>query len=579
MVTSIDDLAEYGPFYGETDEEELKQNLLARVVFDKSMEGMIVTNQKGIIQTINPAFEEITGFLAEELVGRHVKILSSDKHSKSFYKRIEKELSEKGQWRGELWNGKKDGTDTLELVTINSAYSKENKPRFYIGVFHDMEKIKEENELVSKKGYYDVLTGLPSRHLLHDRIAYELKKAHRQGTFVAVLILDIDDFKIVNNELSRTIGDTILEDVTYRIQDCVREEDTIARTGGDEFTILLSQLEKPENAAEVARRIFSEFKKPFLAKQQEVFLTTSMGISIYPHDGKDLGTILQNADLALTKAKTDNKNNYQFYTDTLHKKAEKKLETEAKLRHAIENWDIAVYYQPIIDLKKNKVHGAEALARWIIDGKVISPINFIPLAEETGLIIPIGEGIIKNVFTQGLYWNKEYNWNLQVSINLSARQLLSESLLTFINTIITATGISPQLITLEITENCLIQNVEQSKKILWNLKEMGINISLDDFGTGYSSLSYLREFPIDILKIDKSFIFNLNSSLKDASIVSAIISMAHSLDMTVVAEGIETKDQYKRLVESGCDYGQGYLFSKPVSSSNLEVFMHRSFLK
>jgi len=570
-------LTEYKCYYSNIDEDKLNQSLLARVVFDKSIEGMFVTDRNGMIKIINPAFTDITGYYSDEIIGRHIMYLRPEaKHSKAFYFRMEEELIEKGQWRGEVWTKHKNNNITKELVTINAAYDYKGEPQYYIVVFHDVNKILEENNLAAQKGYYDILTGLPNRQLLRDRISIELKKAYRQKKYVAILILDIDDFKKVNTELSRKAGDEILSKITDRIQRCVREEDTLARTGGDEFTILLSQIELPENTAEIARRIFAELRKPFIINSKEIFLTPSMGVSIYPHDGNNIGSILQNADLALLKAKNTYKNNFQFYTDSIHRKAEKRLETETNLRYAIKNKNITAYYQPIIDLQRNKIVGTEVLARWQLGDTVVSPDLFIPLAEETGLIIPIGEGIIHNALTQSECWKKEYNWNLQFSINLSPKQLLSENLLKFIDNILSETEISPSTISLEITENSLIENVKQSKHILKKLKEKGISISLDDFGTGYSSLNYLREFSIDYIKIDKSFVSNIHTNSKNASIVTAIISMAHSMDIRVIAEGIETKKQAYLLRKNGCDCGQGFLFSKPVPPEKLEIFLYNS---
>ena len=570
-------LTEYKCYYSNIDEDKLNQSLLARVVFDKSIEGMFVTDRNGMIKIINPAFTDITGYYSDEIIGRHIMYLRPEaKHSKAFYFRMEEELIEKGQWRGEVWTKHKNNNITKELVTINAAYDYKGEPQYYIVVFHDVNKILEENNLAAQKGYYDILTGLPNRQLLRDRISIELKKAYRQKKYVAILILDIDDFKKVNTELSRKAGDEILSKITDRIQRCVREEDTLARTGGDEFTILLSQIELPENTAEIARRIFAELRKPFIINSKEIFLTPSMGVSIYPHDGNNIGSILQNADLALLKAKNTYKNNFQFYTDSIHRKAEKRLETETNLRYAIKNKNITAYYQPIIDLQRNKIVGTEVLARWQLGDTVVSPDLFIPLAEETGLIIPIGEGIIHNALTQSECWKKEYNWNLQFSINLSPKQLLSENLLKFIDNILSETEISPSTISLEITENSLIENVKQSKHILKKLKEKGISISLDDFGTGYSSLNYLREFSIDYIKIDKSFVSNIHTNSKNASIVTAIISMAHSMDIRVIAEGIETKEQAYLLRKNGCDCGQGFLFSKPVPPEKLEIFLYNS---
>ncbi len=421
--------------------------------------------------------------------------------------------------------------------------------------------------------YHDALTGLPNRPLFTDRLIVALAQANRADQKLAVFFLDLDRFKDINDSLGHSTGDSLLKAVAERIRTCVRDGDTVARFGGDEYTLLIPRVEHIEDAAKIAEKIIETLKIPFVINGQELFVTTSIGISIFPHDGVDPETLVRNADTAMYRAKEQGRDNYQLYAPAMNARALERLALENMLRRALKQKELTVHYQPLIDLGSGSITGMEALVRWRHpELGLLLPAHFVSTAELSGLIIPIGDWVLRTACRQVHSWNKRLDAALTVSVNLSARQFSQPDLVAQVRDALRETGLAPELLELEITESNAMQNAENTIRTLRELKAAGVRISMDDFGTGYSSLNYLKRFPIDTLKLDQSFVRDSTTDPSDAAIVSAVIAMAHSLDLKVVAEGVETREQLEFLRHRNCDMIQGFYFSAPLSAEELEPF-------
>lgn len=441
-----------------------------------------------------------------------------------------------------------------------------------------LEDEREASELAAVEAghlaYHDAMTGLPNRPLFMDRLIVALAQANRANQKLAVFFLDLDRFKDINDSLGHSTGDALLKGVAERIRRCVREGDTVARFGGDEFTLLIPKIENIEDVAKIAQKIIDNLKIPFLIAEREMFVTTSIGIGIFPGDGHDPETLVRNADTAMYRAKDQGRDNYQLYAPAMNARALERLALENMLRKALSHHELRVYYQPLVDLASKRIVGLEALVRWQHpDLGFLLPAHFISTAELSGLIIPIGQWVLLTACKQLRQWQKRVDSDLTVSVNLSARQFQQPNLVSSVAEVLDESGIDPRSLELEITESNAMQNAEVTIHTLRELKALGVRISMDDFGTGYSSLNYLKRFPIDTLKLDQSFVREVNTDRRDAAIVSAVISMAHSLDLTVVAEGVETEEQLGFLRQERCDRIQGFLFSAPMSAEELEPYL------
>ena len=422
--------------------------------------------------------------------------------------------------------------------------------------------------------YHDALTGLPNRPLFVDRLIVALAQASRAEQKLAVFFLDLDRFKDINDSLGHSVGDSLLKVVAERIRRCVRDGDTVARFGGDEFTLLIPRVELVEDVAKIAQKIIETLKIPFVICEQELFVTTSIGISLFPNDGVDPETLVRNADSAMYRAKEQGRDNYQLYAPAMNARAVERLALENMLRRALKHKELVVHYQPLIDLATGSIVGVEALVRWKHpELGLLLPAHFVSAAEVSGLIIPIGDWVLRTACRQAYVWNKRLDTELTVSVNLSARQFSQPDLVAQVRSALQETGLAPGLLELEITESNAMQNAENTIHTLRELKIAGVSISMDDFGTGYSSLNYLKRFPIDILKLDQSFVRDVATDLTDAAIVSAVIAMAHSLDLKVVAEGVETAEQLAFLSQRRCDRIQGFYFSAPLAAEELEPYL------
>ncbi len=551
----------------------------AAVVFEGTSEGIIITDSQHRIIAVNSAFTRITGYTAKEVMGKNPSLLQSGRHDKAFFQTMWRSLKETGQWQGELWNRRKDGEIYPELLTVNVVKDKEGNTTHHVGIFSDISRIKETEYKLAHLAHHDPLTELPNRLLFHDRLEQAILRAQREGTQAAVLFLDLDRFKNINDSMGHAIGDLLLQRVAERLKEAMRAEDTIARLGGDEFVLIVEALKGRKDAAAVARHILNLFNQPFCLEGQEVFIDASIGISLYPGDGEDTQTLVRNADAAMYRAKAEGRNNFQFYTAELTAVATERLTLENQLRRALERNEFELYYQPQFSLKNGgkTLEGVEALIRWHQSEQgLILPTKFIPVAEETGLIVPIGEWVLHTACAQHQAWVKAGYEPLRMAVNLSARQFHSQDLAKKIARILEETGMPPSHLELELTESTIMRDTESTIKTLHELSEMGITLSIDDFGTGYSSLSYMKLFPIDRLKIDQSFVRDITSSKPEAEMIVPIIALGHSMKLRVLAEGVEFEEQLHYLREQGCDEIQGYLCSRPLPPHELIQLFRKS---
>ena len=541
---------------------------LAATVFESTHEGVIITDAQGMIVAVNQAFTRVTGYDEAEAIGRNPSLLQSGRHDPDFYAAVWQALAEAGHWQGEIWNRRKNGELYPELLSISAVYDQHGDVCNYVGIFTDISQLKESEAKLSHLAHYDPLTGLPNRLLLSSRLQHAIEQAQRQQYRLAVLFLDLDRFKNVNDSLGHQVGDELLRAVTERLAQRLRAEDTLARLGGDEFVVLLERLHEPRDAALVARTMLDCLSEPFvLARGHEVYIGASIGISLYPDDGADAAQLIQHADVAMYQAKDQGRNAYGFYTQTLTENANQRLELETKLRRALEREEFVLHYQPQIGLPDGRLIGAEVLVRWQRNGDgLIPPNQFIPLAEETGLIVPLGEWVLREACAQWTRWREQGHAPFTLAVNLSPRQFRQQDLAQAVRRILDETGMPASELELELTEGALMRQGDEAENTLHELKRLGISLAIDDFGTGYSSLAYLKRFPIDRLKIDQSFVRDLSEDPSDKELVSTIIAMARNLKLQVLAEGVETPEQRAFLDHKGCDACQGFLFSRPLSA-------------
>lgn len=550
--------------------------LISSQVFDQTIEGIVVTDREGIIHQINPAAARITGYELKDVLGKTPRLFKSDRHSREFYEAMWRSLLNRGFWQGEIWNRRKNGEIYPEWLSITAVKDAMGTITEFIAVFHDMTEIKQQEEMISYQAHHDALTGLPNRSLLLDRLKIALRHGRRSGQKVAVIFVDLDHFKHINDSLGHSIGDVLVQQAAERVRQCVRETDTIARHGGDEFVIVQEQLSDLRIAVNTAQRVVDAFQVPIKIQNHELFVTASIGISCFPEDGDGEELLLSNADLAMYRAKRQGRNGYCLFTKALNEEVNRRFFLENRLRHALENDEFVVYYQPKFALKEKKIIGFEALVRWRPDsGTLVAPYEFIPLAEETGLIIPIGQFVLESACRQAKIWQDE-GLSLSVAVNLSTVQFQQQDFLASIEAALSASGLQPHCLELEITESLMMENEALVIGYLSQLKKMGIRLAVDDFGTGYSSLAYLKKLPIDTLKIDRTFVKDLPEDQEDAAITSTIISMAEHLGLSVIAEGVENLAQCRFLEERGCRQIQGYLVSPPRPVSELKELLYSS---
>lgn len=561
-------------FYQRSVEKEL---WVARKIYENIEEAILYTDQHSRILYVNPAFERATGYSEEEVLGKNPSILQSGYHQKSFYKSLWKEIKEKGQWKGEIWNKRKNGEIYPEWLTICPITNQSGDVINYVSVFSDITVHKQNEEQIQKLANYDVLTGTANRYLLTQEFQRLIEMANEYNQLLAVLFLDLDHFKLINETLGHHYGDLLLKKVSSRIKGILKKKDVIARFGGDEFVIVLSDITHEKQAVQMANDIIEALKEPFFLKEKEVYVTTSIGIAVYPTNGDNPDLLIKNAAKGMNKAKSNGRNNFEQYDEELHSQNHsRRMVLENKLRKSIKNAELLLHYQPQVDLRTGKIIGIEALLRWHNpELGSLSPNEFIPIAEETGLIIPISEWVIEQACKEVKRLHDEGYNELKVSINISGIHFSQSNFVKDVSRIISNTNMNTHLVELELTESMIMPNAEKSIDELVNVKKNGMKLSIDDFGTGYSSLSYLKRFPIDTIKIDQSFIRNLTSHSDDAAIVRAIITMAKSLQLEIIAEGVENKAQLDFLRQEKCDIIQGFYLSKPIPFSELKVFLEK----
>jgi len=524
------------------------------------------------ILSFNRTAEEITGYVASEVIGKKCSILSLDTCAKEcalFAGNSAKPIIGK-----ECTINRKDGE--RRVLSKNSDLLKDIYGNVIGGVesFEDITERKQDEEMLNYLAHYDALTGLPNRRLLYDNFAAEISRTRRNGAISAVLFLDLDNFKTINDTLGHPVGDQLLREVAVRLKKSLRSEDTVARLGGDEFTLLITETRRIQDVAKIAQKVIDEFKSPFSIGNREFYITTSAGIAVYPNDGKEVNTLLRNADIALYRAKEQGRNNYQFYTSAMGEKVLERLILENNLHKALEREEFLLHYQPIVNLNSGNIAGMEALLRWQHpDFGLVYPSDFIPILEETGLIVPVGEWVLRTACKQAMAWQDKSLLPIRIAVNLSAKQFRQENLVEMIGDVLDKTGLRPECLEIEVTENAVLKDMDQAVKTFQRLKELGVYISFDDFATGYSSLSLLRKLPADTLKIDRSFVCEITTSLRDAEIAKAVITLAHSLGMKAIAEGVETIDQLEFLRSLKCDEVQGYVFARPLPVYEAEALL------
>ncbi|MDP1929897.1 MAG: EAL domain-containing protein [Gammaproteobacteria bacterium] len=546
-------------------QEEEKMRLYA-AAFDSINEGVIVTGMDLIIQSVNKAALSIFGYSEEELLGAKPSIFSSGRHTRKFFASMNAALLGTGAWHGEIWNRHKDGTVQPQWLSVSVLYNNSGKPERYVAIYTDISDLKKTEAELKYLAHYDALTELPNRILLGSRLQHALHTARRQNTGLAVLFIDLDDFKSVNDSMGHTIGDELLVAVAGRLDSRVRDQDTLSRQGGDEFVLLAEHLKSPDEAGLIARDLLNVLKGPFiLSNNVQVYAEACIGVAVYPDNGSNVEDLMRNADTAMYKAKKQGRNKFCFYEEGMGSAVIEQLELETALRQGLEKNELMLQYQPKLDLVTGAMTGAEALVRWQRPGVgMVPPDRFIPIAERSGLIVPIGEWVLRTVCQQIRAWlDAGYN-PLSIAVNVSARQFRAADLHRLIVDTLQEFAVPPELISLEITETALMENAEEVREILREIKALGVGIALDDFGTGFSNMAYLSRFSLDVLKIDTSFVAEIDVDHHSRNLVDSVIDLAHNLNLRTVAEGVETEAQFEYLQEKGCDEIQGYYYSRPL---------------
>lgn len=542
-------------------------------VFRYSREAVMITDADTKIISVNDAFTSITGYLPEEAIGLTPRLLKSGKHEPSFYEEMWRQINTLGYWQGEIWNRRKSGEIYPQWLGISAVSPSNTSITEYIAVFMDISQHKEAERRIEYLAHHDPLTTLPNRLLLRDRFAQAVAYAEREGNMVAVLYLDLDHFKNVNDTLGHPAGDKLLCQAAARIRECLRDTDTVSRLGGDEFVVLLNDIQTTDNVAEIAQKLLNVLSLPFDIEHSILNLSCSIGICMYPEDGIDFDGLLQKADTSLYQAKQNGRNAYHFFTDEMNRQVMRRMTLESEMRESLSRGEFYLDFQPQFDIVSHRIVGAEALVRWHhSELGLISPVEFIPVAEESGLIVEIGHHVMRLACHQASKW-RAMGHELRVAVNVSYAQFTRNNLLQLVLDTLEAAGLPPENLELELTESILVADPEKVLTVVQALDARGVQFSIDDFGTGYSSLSYLKRFAVDKLKIDKSFVNDVPGNREAEVIVAAIINLAHSLEMECIAEGVENQAQADFLNSMRCDQIQGFLLGKPLSPEKLEALL------
>jgi diguanylate cyclase (GGDEF)-like protein/PAS domain S-box-containing protein len=556
-------------------EESLR---IAASVYDTSSEGILITDVNNLIIAINPAFTNITGFSIDEIIGKNPNILKSGRHDEAFFQAMWNEINITGKWQGEIWDKRKNGEIYPKRLVINTVYNADGIVQRRIAMFTDITLKAQAEQLIWKQANFDFLTGLPNRQMFHDRLDQEIKQSNRSNLQLALLFIDLDRFKEINDNFGHDVGDAMLKEASLRLSQCVRDTDTLSRLGGDEFTIILGQIDDLNSVERVVQEIQRKMTKAFHLSNEVAYISASIGIALYPNDASTSEALLTSADQAMYTAKQMGRNRHHYFTQAMQKTTQNRMRLTNELREALDAGQFRLFYQPIIELANNAIHKAEALIRWEHPTRgQVSPAEFIPIAEDTGLINGIGEWVFHEAMRQVSIWRAIHHPEFQISVNKSPVQFRDDiSKYASWPEQLIERELPGQSIVVEITEGLLMDASDLINNKLLAFRDAGIQVSLDDFGTGYSSLSYLKKFDIDYLKIDQSFTRNLTPTSADMALCEAIIVMAHKLGMKVIAEGVETIEQRDLLIAAHCDYAQGYLFSRPVPPGEFEILLTKS---
>lgn len=551
-----------------------KRLTLAAEVIENLTEGVVITDNDLHVTDVNRAFTDITGFQPEDIMGGKPHFFDAISDQPGLYSDLWSEIETNGRWEGELWNMRKDGVRFAERLSMVALKDETDVVQQYAILTRDITKRKQDEERIRYQANYDALTGLPNRALFTDRLNQALPTMARAGRKLSLLFLDLDGFKLVNDTLGHDVGDMLLQEASKRLLTCVRDGDTVARLGGDEFTVIMPNLDDAKNATVVGRRILDALSQAFVMNGHEAFVSGSIGITTFPDDAENPNELIRNADAAMYRAKEQGKDNYQFYTSDLNEEVKQRLVLKNGLIKGLERKEFSLFYQPKLTLASGNIVSVEALMRWNSpDLGMVSPAVFVPIMEETGMVVEVGEWALRTACLQHKAWLDAGIPHVRVAVNLSARQIREPSFVNIVESVLKETGITPDGLEIEITESMLMSDATKAVVTLRELHDMGLHIAMDDFGTGYSSLSYLKRFPIDTIKIDRSFVSDIATSSDDAEIIKTILNMGQNLKRKVVAEGVEDQEQLDLLKAYGCDEIQGYFFSKPLPRDEATDFI------
>jgi diguanylate cyclase (GGDEF)-like protein/PAS domain S-box-containing protein len=547
---------------------------LAATVFSDTREAIMITDADNRAISVNRAFTTVTGYSADDIIGTTPPLVSTSHHDAEFYARLKSELHSTGHWSGEAWNRRKSGAIFPQWLSISAVRNDSGEILQYVAIFSDLSERKAAEERIEFLARHDILTRLPNRFLLRDRAEQAFAHAERAHTKVALLLLDLDHFKHINDSLGHPAGDALLQTVAERLRNSTRDTDTVSRQGGDEFLVLLTDIHDTDDIASIAEKMMQTLGDPCLVGGQEMSISCSVGLAVYPEDGTDFDTLVKNADAAMYHAKESGRNTFRYYSLQMNEDAVARLDIQNRLHRALDRDEFVLHYQPLIDLGNNSIVGAEALVRWNCPELGMQPPGlFIPVAEDTGLIVQLGEWVLREACRQARAWHDAGHGQLVMAINLSPIQFTRGDLVATIRSALDDSGVNPAQIELEITESVLMKDTEQVLTTVRQLHGMGLRLSIDDFGTGYSSLAYLRRFAVEKLKIDQSFIRDLPTDPDAGAIVRAVIQMAKSLKIAVLAEGVETAEIAHDLDLLGCDYAQGYHFGRPMPAEDFNKLL------
>ncbi|MEE4731237.1 EAL domain-containing protein [Pseudomonas alliivorans] len=550
---------------------------LAATVFDAASEGIVIFDPDYCILTVNQAFSRVSGYQPDDLIGRRVTDIASSRDARRHFQAIHQSLEQTGQWQGELVEARKNGELYPQWLQLNVVRDKAGKLSHIVGFFSDLSSRRAAEERMRYLAHFDELTGLANRSLFNERLREARERVRSGGRSLALLHINLDRFKLLNESLGHEIADQLLRHIARRLSNAMPEADTVARLSGDEFGVLFDSYSNLSSLARVTNRLLGKLRVPLSVAGHELVISASVGISLMSESAREVSALVSQANMAMQHAKHLGGNNFQFFTESLQASTLERLQMEIQLRRAIEDHQLLVFYQPKLSLRSGRLDSAEALVRWHHPQRgMVPPGEFIGLAEETGLIGAIGEFVLRKACWQACEWQRQGMAPIRVSVNLSVHQLRQGKLVSLVRQVLEEAGLEPQWLELELTESQLLDSVEHIIATFQQLRELGVKLAIDDFGTGYSSLSYLRRFPVDYVKIDRAFISGLGDGTEDAAIIQAIISMAHSLGLKVVAEGVENQSQLEFLREHGCDEVQGYLISRPIEASAMAAMLIQS---